>query len=133
RADARTASRVGRRVGLDPEPCRVAAHALANGRRVLTDPAGEDDRVESAERSGQRTELPPDSIQEDVDREPRRRTVTRQQGPHVAGDTRYAEEPGLAVEEFLDGPRIHLVLVHQIDDNAWIQRAAARAHRQPVG
>jgi hypothetical protein len=43
------------------------------------------------------------------------------------------EKPGLAVEELLDGPRVHLALVHQIDDHARIQGTAARAHRQPVG
>src|SRR5262245_51606415 len=54
RADARSAPGVGPRVELEPEPSRVLAHALADRRRVLTDPACENDRVQSAEGGSER-------------------------------------------------------------------------------
>ena len=69
RADARAALRVGRRIELDAEPGRVAADALADRRGVLADAGGEDDRVEPAERGGERAELAADAVDEQVDRQ----------------------------------------------------------------
>ena len=65
--------RVGMLVELDAEPGGVAADALADRGGVLADAAGEDERVEPAERGGERAELAPDAVDEEVDREPRPR------------------------------------------------------------
>jgi hypothetical protein len=55
RADARTAPGIGRRIDLDAEPRRLPAHGGSRTRaRVFADAAGEDERVEPAERGGQR-------------------------------------------------------------------------------
>ena len=72
-ADARAALRVRLRVELDAEPGRLPADALADRRRVLADAGGEDDRVEAAERGGERAELAADPVDEEIDRELRPR------------------------------------------------------------
>ena len=60
-------------VKLDAEPCRVAANAFADGGRVLADAAGEHDRIQPAKRGGERTELAPNAIAKQIDRELRPR------------------------------------------------------------
>ena len=47
-------------------------------------------------------------------------------------EARHAEQPRLLVDQLLDGARVHLELVHQVEHDAGIERAAARAHRQAV-
>ena len=53
---------VGLGVELHAEPRRVAADALADRGGVLADAAGEDERVEPAERGGERAQLAPDAV-----------------------------------------------------------------------
>ena len=52
-------SRVRLRVELDAEPGGLAAHALADCDGALADAGGEDERVEPAERRGERAQLAP--------------------------------------------------------------------------
>jgi hypothetical protein len=119
-------------VELDAEPRGLPAHALADRRRVLADARREDDRVETAERRGQRAQLAADAVDEELDRELRLRLRGLEQHAHVARYPRDAEQPRLAVDELLDLPRAHPALVHQVEDDAGVDRAAARAHRQAV-
>src|SRR5262249_33685076 len=108
RADSWAALRVRIGVELDTEPGGVSAHALANGRRVLADSSREDDGVESAERRGKRAELTTDPVHVQVDGEPRRRSGAPQQHSHIAGDAGDAQQSGFAIDESLDGARVHL-------------------------
>ena len=121
-----------RRVELDAEPGRLPAHPLADRRRVLADAGGEDDRVEAAERRGERAELAADPVDEEVDGELRPRLGRLEQRAHVARHARDAEQAGLAVDQLLDRPRVHPALVHQVQDDAGVDRPAARPHRQAV-
>ena len=61
-------ARVGGGVQLDAQPGRVPADPLANRRRVLADAGGEHDRVEAAQRGGERAEFAPDPVDEQIDR-----------------------------------------------------------------
>src|SRR5262247_921195 len=66
--DAGGPPRVGGLVERDAEPGRVAADARAQLGVVLADAGGDDDRVEAAERRGERAELAPDAMDEELDR-----------------------------------------------------------------
>ena len=70
--NARAARVVGGAVELDAEPRGVAADALPQPSAVLADARGEHDRVEPAERRGERAELAADPVDEQVDRRLRR-------------------------------------------------------------
>src|SRR5215475_5843999 len=67
--DAGPVGRVGVLVELDTEPGRRLAYPSPDDRRALADAGGEDDRVEAAERRGQRAKLFADGIDEVVDGE----------------------------------------------------------------
>lgn len=54
RADSGPAPFIGRRVEREPEPPRITADALADRRRVLTDPGRKHDGVEPAQGAGLR-------------------------------------------------------------------------------
>src|ERR1700730_10806687 len=42
-------------------------------------------------------------------------------------------EAGTVIDQIFEHRRIELLLTHQIDQNAWIEIAAARAHDHPAG
>ena len=113
---------------------RVAAHALAQRSAVLADAGGEHDRVEAAERRGQRAQSR-GRCDTRTDRSPPSRT-----GSSLASSVRMSLEmpetpskPGLLVDQLLDRAGVHVQLVHQVEHDARIEVAAARAHRQSVG
>ena len=79
-ARAATTSLSPRRRALEvAEEAEVADDCLADGCRVLADTAGEDDRVDPAERGCHRRNSLRDAIGEDVERQPRRRLGRREQ------------------------------------------------------
>src|ERR1700730_4944347 len=55
------------------------------------------------------------------------------QTPHVAANARNTQEAGTVIDQLFEHRRIELLLTHQIDQNAWIEIAAARAHDHPAG
>src|SRR6202035_6001701 len=55
------------------------------------------------------------------------------QAPHVAANTRNPEESGSAIDELLEHDGVELLLTRQIDEDAGIEIAAARAHDDPAG
>src|SRR5262245_8238235 len=130
----RSAARAGVGVGLEreTEPGGVGADPRAQARTVLADAGGEYDRIEATERRGERAELAADAIGVKIDRRLRARRVARFQRAHVARYARHAEQAGLLVDQLLDRARIHAELVDQIQDDAGIEAAAARAHRQAI-
>ena len=123
---------VGRVVQHHAEPGRGAADALADLGAVLADATGEHQRIEAAQRSGERTQLARDAVDVQIDREPGARLLAGEQRAHVARDARDAEQPGLVVDQLLDGARVHAALVHQVQDDAGVDGAAACAHRQAI-
>src|SRR5688500_17001572 len=114
RADAWTALLVGRAVELHPQPGRVAANALPQDRAVLPDAGREHERIESAERGRERTQLAPDPVDVEVHGEFRPGIVRAEQLAHVARDAGDAEQARLAVEQLLDRARAHATLVHEV-------------------
>lgn len=108
-------------VELDAEPGRVAANAFADGGRVLADAAGEHDRVQTAQRGGQRSEFAADAVADEIDGQLRPRIVRREKRAHVAGKPGHAEQPRLVIEEYLDRARVHAALVHEVENHAGVE------------
>ena len=86
----------------------------------------------AAQRGGQRADLPDDAVDEQVDRLAGRRLRRGAQRAHVGRDAGDAEQARLPVEQVLDAAASSRVLLHQVEQHAGIERAAARAHHQPV-
>src|SRR4030095_3340290 len=97
--DPWAAGRVGRRVELYPQPASIAAYPLAQGGAVLADPGREDNRIQPAERSRERSQLAADSVNVEVDRGFRTGLVAFEQDAHVAGNARHTEQAGLLIDE----------------------------------
>jgi hypothetical protein len=55
------------------------------------------------------------------------------QTPHVAANARNSQEAGTAIDQLFEHGRIEFLFTHQIDQNTWIEIAAARAHDHPAG
>src|SRR5271170_4652976 len=55
------------------------------------------------------------------------------QPPHVAANARNSQESGTVIDQFFEHSGIEFLLAHQIDQNAWIEIAAPRAHHHPAG
>lgn len=82
--NARAAGDVGRFVEHDAEPARITAHTDTDFRSVLPDPAGQDERIEPAQRGSERAQLPADAIDEQIDGLLCCGQFAGQQYPHVA-------------------------------------------------
>src|SRR6185437_8773425 len=95
-----------------------------------SDAGREDDRIDSAERGRERAELTPDAIEIEIDGELCARLIARQQRAHVARDAGHTEQARLIVDELLDCACVHAALIHEIEDDTRVERAAARTHRQ---
>jgi hypothetical protein len=52
---------------------------------------------------------------------------------HIAADARNSQKAGPTVNKLLEHARIELLLSHQIDQDAWIEIAATRAHDHAAG
>src|SRR5690606_28623331 len=125
RGYARAAGAIGGMIERDAEPGRPLAHARADLGRALADARREHEAIEAAQDCGERAELtayPPD---EQIDRGPGARVVTREQRAHVVADPRHALQPALVVEHALDRVRVHAVGAHQMQHDARVERAAA--------
>src|ERR1700680_3875253 len=55
------------------------------------------------------------------------------EAPHVAANARYPQEAGAVIDQLFEHGRIEFLLPHQIDQDAGIEIAAARAHDHPAG
>ena len=55
------------------------------------------------------------------------------QGAHVAADAGDSEQAGAVIDQLFEHLRIELPFAHQIDQNAGVEIAAARAHDDPAG
>ena len=101
---------VGRGVGVglgverDAEEPESRRRASADLGRVLAHAAGEDERVEAAERGGHRRDAGPQAVDVDVDRQPGVVVVAREDGAHV-GVAGQAADAALAIERPARGRR----------------------------
>src|SRR5215831_12462815 len=86
-ADARRAVAVGFAIELDSEPRGVAAYSFPQARAVLADAGREHDRLEAAQRGGERSQLASDPVDKEIDRELRLRGVARFERAHVTRNT----------------------------------------------
>jgi hypothetical protein len=114
------------------EPLAAGDHPRPQSRRRSRDAAGEDNPVDPAERRRERADLAHDAVDEQVDRDSRRRLGRGLELAHVGRHARDAEQARFLVHEVLERARVHPVLVHQVDQHAGIDRAAARAHHQAL-
>src|SRR5260221_13370531 len=87
RADPGGAGIVRRIIELQTEPCRRAADRTADRRAVLADAGREDDRVEAAERGGERADLPADPVDEEIDGQANARVRARFERAHGPPDS----------------------------------------------
>src|SRR5262249_53589553 len=99
-ADSRPSACVRVVVELEPKPGRVAAHPGPDRGGMLADPSREHERVEPAERRGERAKLTSDSIDEKVDGLCGLRARACEKYLHIARDARDAKEPGFFIEQF---------------------------------
>ena len=53
--------------------------------------------------------------------------------PHVAANARNSQEAGTVIDQLFEHGGIEFLLAHQIDQNAWIEIAAPRAHDHAAG
>ena len=113
-------------------PVHSRTNAAANRRRVFTNSAAEQVCFEPAKNGAHRTEFAADSGNEIVDFLPCFGLVGGLERAHVVGQAGQTLEAAFAAKQVLYLGRGHLLLVHQIEEDARVELAAARAHRQAV-
>src|SRR5271163_3121394 len=123
---------IGRLVQYDAKPPRGPAGARPDLERMLADARGKYQRVEPAERRSKRSELASDAVDEEVDGLFCRWRIARQQGPHIAGNARDAEEPRTLPDQLLDRLGVHPLVLQKVEDHARVERAGASPHRQAI-
>src|SRR4029434_10464626 len=96
-ADTRAARIVRLAVQVDAEPGSLPAYRFAHRRGALADAGGKNNSIEAAERGGERAQLSPDAIDEQIDGELRPRVLAFEQLSHVARHTGYSEQTRLRI------------------------------------
>src|SRR5262249_18993773 len=100
-ADGRGALRCGDDVGIrgvsfriqsDPEVSQSWTDAVANGRRVFADTAGEHHRIDAVEDSGQRAHVFATRVTEEVDGLPGGRCARIEQHADITAEARHSEK-----------------------------------------
>src|SRR6266849_9084157 len=94
RADARQVLADGRFVELEPEPATCLANGASDRCGIFADAGGENDRVEPAERCGERGYLAGGAMAEHFDRKSRTRFPACQELTKIRGDTGEPEHSG---------------------------------------
>src|ERR1019366_1071680 len=130
--DARAASGIGGYVKLHAEPRRILQNPAPDLGRMFADASREDQRIEPAERGGERAKFAADAIDEKRDRFRRARILGGEQRPHVVADAGNTQQPRLIVEKIAHGFRIHFLLVEKIKHDSRIEGAATPAHRKAI-
>ena len=130
-ADASGIGVVRGRVQSHAEPGQSVANLGADRRRAFSDPRGEHEAIEPAQRACQPRDLESDAIGEEIERLARVWVVAGDQHAHVAADPGDAQQSGTPVEHVLDLVEA-LALPRQIENDAGVERAAARRHDQAV-
>jgi hypothetical protein len=99
---------------------------------VFADAAGEDHRIQPAGRCRERAEFAHDAVAEELDRFLGFGLVAGDQRAHVLRDAGDAEQSGFLVEQMRHFLHAEALAVHDVQDQARIDRAAARAHDEAV-
>jgi xylulose-5-phosphate/fructose-6-phosphate phosphoketolase len=118
-----------RRDDLDPkiaEEANALDDPLAHVCCVLTDPAGEDERVDPAARARHRRDRACDAVDEHVDRERRRRTDV------AVRAARQPRQPGLVLEGVLELAEGHEPFAQEVHERTRVDSAGAGRHRHPL-
>src|SRR5690606_21770584 len=97
--DVDRAHAVARDIDAHAQPSRSLADALAHGGRVLADAGREDEGVEAAQGCGEGADLAADAVDEEVYRFSCMRIAAVEQGLHVSGNARNAEQAGLLIKQ----------------------------------
>src|SRR4051812_17405743 len=105
---------------------------MAYLRRVFADAGGENDCVDTAEDCDERSDLPGGAVDEVIDGELRGRLAAGDEITHVVADSGDAEQTGFLVENRLHFLDRQTEALEQIQHDAGIERAWARAHAQSV-
>jgi hypothetical protein len=118
-----------------PEVLEPATHLGAHLVTMLADSAREDEGVEPAEHGGERSDVFPHLVAEELDRLRRggvRRTLIDER-LHVGRRPGDAEETRLVIDEPLERGRIMSLVGEKMDEHAGIEVARARAHHDAAG
>src|ERR1019366_2968425 len=121
-------------IEVDAAPRQTIADRSAYFAIVFSNSACEDDKVDATERSDHCHDLFSHGIAEHLDGKPRigvRRSHVMK-APHVAADAGNAQQAGTVIDQRLDPVCVEFLLTHQIDQDAWIKIATARAHDHPA-
>lgn len=130
--DMEIVARVGFSIQTDAQPLGLQADAAPDFGGVLADATRKHQRIEAAGCRCQRAQLANDTVAEEIDGFLRFGLVAGEQGAHILGDTRDAEQTRLLVEHpghFLDAEAFGF---HQVQHDPGVEIAAARSHHQSI-
>src|SRR5882724_8974592 len=129
-ADGRGVARVVPRVESDAQVLEPPADLPADGRGALSDPAREDQRVETIEDGRERADVLANRITEGRDGVGCAwiRLALREQCLHVRRGAGDAEQTRLRVDEPLEPLPIVALVPHQVEEHTRVEIAGARAH-----
>ena len=130
--DTRGVRFVGALIQFQTQPADKLDDFLANHRGVFANAAGEDERIQPLHGSGQRADGTRNAVAEQIHRFARFGRIRFEQVAHVLADARDAQQAGLFVEQLGDGGGIHVFALHEVEQHAGVDNAAARAHHETV-
>ena len=130
--DDRVVARVPLGIEADAEMLEAGARFPAHRRGVLADPAREDEGVDPAQDRGERADVLAELMAEELDRVGRRRLTCAhgEQHLHVRADAGHAEKAGLVIDEACERRHVVAFVRQEMDEDAGIEIAAARAHHE---
>ena len=100
--------------------------------RVFADSGCENQAIQAAKRRDHGAQFPSNPVDKQSDRLLGPGVPRGKQFAHVVADPGDAEKSALVIEQLLDRIGVHAALAQEIKDHPRIERAAARAHGQPV-
>ena len=99
---------------------------------MFTDARRKNHGVDAAQRRRERGDLLRDPMREQLDRFTRRRLIAAEQIAAIGAYSRDAEQSRAVIENVFDARERLSLLLQEMDDDAWVERAAARRHRDSV-
>src|SRR5215467_11070633 len=114
------------------KPLEPAQHRLANGSGILADARREHETIKTAHGSCKHSGKEADAIDEILQRQCRPRTGARKQVSDVVADARQTLQSAVMVEKRLDGVRLHVLFVEEIEHHTRVQLPRSRPHRQSI-
>ena len=122
-----------RPVALEAQPGATVKNRVAHVGSVLTDAAGKDQRINTAQNRGQAADLSHHAAHEQCNGVSRLWGLAGRQLAHVTRNTTGdAQQPAFVIQQMLQRLRTHAVLAHQVQQHAGVQAPRARAHQHTV-